>query len=616
MNRTIFFILLFLTAANAVRITQLEFNPITVESNTKKYSPKVLQISFVVDLEEYEHHPAFSYSMVSSMGSVGNSTLHMLSFYTEPGKDTIVDLSINCTVYDIYTGLVDYTFTVLCTLIAPVVEGVCEIESFFPWFTAGNGLSSSKVTKVLETEQALWVIYGFREGIGSFDGNNWSYWDSTDGLINNAVSDIMKFKDGILVWNYGTGLDKFLGYYNGAIWKYLDESELLDHFGHEVLVDNGMLWKEYKGGGLFSFDGSTVTNYDTSNGLPSMESFFSLNSDCSGGVWIDFSYPDYILCHFDGVSWKSFTQFDSVQTKDLSSYNYLFDSTGGFFALNRLKNEIGYYNGISWEYYTSCVADIIDNINYVSVNRVLSGGKGKAWVEFHGAAEKAIVQVTTNSETVYTVSNGLLTENYTKIFPDQNGRLWVTYFENGIGHFDGNSWTNYTTLDNILSYDIEEFIINETNNAWIIYKDRNDISYFDGRKWIHFNSKNGLPDYHISKIIPISDGEAWAIFEYDIGIIKLPNSISTAISKPNTINNTWNKPIKIIGNTIHIANGNQEKMIVKVLNLKGQIVYLKKISLGIGNSIISLPKGLSNGLYLATFSIDNSTIVRKFLNKL
>ncbi len=66
MNRTLLFILLILTTANAVKITQLEFNPITVESNSRKYSPKVLVIPFEVDLEDYEDHPAFRYSITSS----------------------------------------------------------------------------------------------------------------------------------------------------------------------------------------------------------------------------------------------------------------------------------------------------------------------------------------------------------------------------------------------------------------------------------------------------------------------------------------------------------------------------------------------------------------------
>lgn len=101
----------------------------------------------------------------------------------------------------------------------------------------------------------------------------------------------------------------------------------------------------------------------------------------------------------------------------------------------------------------------------------------------------------------------------------------------------------------------------------------------------------------------------WSDYDYYISdhrpvVLKLPNpTVSGIKAQKNTIS-VFPNPVN---NRIHIKSSDPEKIRgVKILNLKGQMVFKKEIAEAYTDIRLMLPE-LSNGIYLLQLNLDNAT---------
>lgn len=141
--------------------------------------------------------------------------------------------------------------------------------------------------------------------------------------------------------SYGIGVVNedntwFIGYhgvfqFDGQLWKRFFRKELLSDPTDSILVDmSGTVWIGSRRKGVFSFNGTRWSNYDTSDGLPS-SSIMTLMEDRRGNIWIQTPKGPSV---FDGKNWQDDVM--PILLKGRNPYRPTLQTDDGTFWLSRV----------------------------------------------------------------------------------------------------------------------------------------------------------------------------------------------------------------------------------------------------------------------------------------
>ena len=78
---------------------------------------------------------------------------------------------------------------------------------------------------------------------------------------------------------------------------------------------------------------------------------------------------------------------------------------------------------------------------------------------------------------------------------------------NGISHFDGETWTNYSEADGLISKYIYAVAVDQEGGVWI--GTEHGVSYFKDDVWTSYTKEGGLPSNRVSDIIVDENGMVW-----------------------------------------------------------------------------------------------------------
>jgi ligand-binding sensor domain-containing protein len=96
----------------------------------------------------------------------------------------------------------------------------------------------------------------------------------------------------------------------------------------------------------------------------------------------------------------------------------------------------------------------------------------------------------TGSWRIYTMRDGLVSNNTREITRDSRGNIWVTCYTNGISRFDGEKWENFSVKNGLCSDEVITLAADKTGGVWVsAYW---GVSYFDGEQWSSYS--NVSPD--------------------------------------------------------------------------------------------------------------------------
>jgi len=124
---------------------------------------------------------------------------------------------------------------------------------------------------------------------------SYTHYKDENGISQDNAYGLGQSRDGAM-WMGGTQLLKF----DGTTWNKLEQPEYLRYFVNYVFSKpNQNLWIGSRFYGLFSFDGSSWTQFNTDNGLSS-NSIISIYAQNDSTVWVA---TDNDICRFDGKTW-------------------------------------------------------------------------------------------------------------------------------------------------------------------------------------------------------------------------------------------------------------------------------------------------------------------------
>lgn len=188
--------------------------------------------------------------------------------------------------------------------------------------------------------------------------------------------------------------------YDGHSFTNITSKVSSAHF-FDVLEDRkGNFWFASVGSGVFYYDGKTIQNFTTKDGLAS-DTVLDIYEDKTGNIW----FGSNGASRFDPAR-----RSDSLGEKGKSFTNYK-------------MNE-----GLSG-------IDLYDN----AVNSIVEDNTGKFWFGTRGDTftfdGKKFTVVTQNAEPFL---------NVRKIIKDTKGNIWLASAEDGLWRYNGNTFTNIT----------------------------------------------------------------------------------------------------------------------------------------------------------------------------
>jgi ligand-binding sensor domain-containing protein len=248
-------------------------------------------------------------------------------------------------------------------------------------------------------------------GISHFDGANWTHYTAEDGLASNKLlwfQTLAVTPDGVL-WagTFDSGVSRF----DGETWTtYTTEHGLCSDTTYAVaLAPNGDLW--CAGPGLSRFDGENWTVYlATETGL-TYPGAVSIAATLDGSVWAG----GIGLSSFDGESWTSYGDDHGLVKGPVGS---IATTQGG--SIWAGGDGVSLFDGGSWTHF-SCVE--------------------------MGLTEESELCVTS-------------------LATDLDGDLWAGTGDQGVFHYDGEIWTNYSERDGLIDDSVFSIAVAPDGALW------------------------------------------------------------------------------------------------------------------------------------------------------
>ncbi|MFK7923324.1 MAG: T9SS type A sorting domain-containing protein [Bacteroidia bacterium] len=298
------------------------------------------------------------------------------------------------------------------------------------------------------------------KGLGSFDGTNWSFITPEEGPADEFYRGFLDLEADGQIWYRGQ-FNEVNCYFDGTAWHNLPLTE-------EVLAlevdQSGGIWLVTTDPAAFLkyYDGNTITNISTPNGLYAL---YSLGIDANGDLW---GHNYDAIWRFDGSSWTEFSN-SAGNFSCGSSWGSIIDlivGSNGTVWVGCGAGEIFSFDGTTWnlsynantyvrdilatnqgDIWTSTANElrrdgpsgtlVFDNNNSpwqsVIKHRLTQDQQGDIWG--FSDQNQEIIHFASPNPTTYSMGGlGFQMDTTTHIAFDLNGDLWVSNVT-GVAHF-------------------------------------------------------------------------------------------------------------------------------------------------------------------------------------
>jgi Bacterial Ig-like domain (group 2)/Two component regulator propeller len=225
--------------------------------------------------------------------------------------------------------------------------------------------------------------------------------------------------------------------------------------------------------GVFEFDGTNWTTYNTSNSGLAEDYVRTLAIDAQGNKW--FGTDNAGISKFDGTNWTTYDTGNSGLTSNHIEAMVIDGNGNKWFGTGAGVSE---FDGSNW---TSFLAKN-------SISAITIDAKGNIWFGGNGIWKFDGNQMTLIYNTA-SGPNGIAGYSVWTIAIDSQGSQWFGT-ESGVYEFDGTRWTTYNHLESGLAGNwVGAIAIDAQHNVWFATLD--GVSKFDGTNWTVYNAQGG-----------------------------------------------------------------------------------------------------------------------------
>ena len=303
--------------------------------------------------------------------------------------------------------------------------------------------SNNIISIYIDKDDIKW--FGTDAGLVCFDGNKWTTYKKVDGVAGDNINSLsyQKSQHGSELWvatNSGVSVHSYdVDGISDATTYHKDNSGLLADTGYTVNVDiNSSRW------------------FGTSGGLTVF----------SGQQWSSKTYTE--MRHKKIVCSSSTTDgWNYFGTAGSGVARYKFDDVDGITAASLIDTD--------W-------SRIPDN----NVHSVFVTQNNDQWYGTQNGAAFHEGNETRTGWTVYTTTDGLISNVVLSVFEDSKGVVWFGTPE-GLTSKNGNNWQSFTVADGLSGNRINAIAEDKKGDIWLATN--NGISTFNGVNWVIFKNK-------------------------------------------------------------------------------------------------------------------------------
>ncbi|MBX7095371.1 MAG: histidine kinase [Flavobacteriales bacterium] len=260
-------------------------------------------------------------------------------------------------------------------------------------------------------------------------------------------------------------------------------------------------------GGLSRFDGLEFVNYTKNDGLVENQ-LYSVFLDSKNRIWIGAisAYSVYDGLNFTSKRFpESHSGFNIISICEDKSGKIWFALEGGGLACT---------NGERLDFYgLESGLDLNVRSVFCDASGQIYAGTRNGLYQFKGSRFEP---VSFNGTTEYNIS---------ALAEDNNGKLWIGTYDEGVFHEnDEGDFTNYTSFEGLINDGVRTIFVDKDQQVW--FGTKGGVSKFNGRSFQNFGIQQGLINNNIKFIGQDSEGNIW--FGTDgKGILKLSGEAFT-----------------------------------------------------------------------------------------
>lgn len=515
-------------------------------------------------------------------------------------------------------------------------------EYSFVQYSVEDGLPQTQVYALSSDEQGyLWL--GTAGGAARFNGKEFSHYGTSNGLVDNIVSDVKQY--GGYTWVFtNKGVTRISGrevitydlidalkgsYVSAAGFRKVSNTliiankdnkvfELQLNQAGELLLDNSTeisvlgnydnIRKIYEdsnsdtwivGDGLLGF--LDVNNTWSSISIEGSEHNVSdIEQDRKGTYWLS-AYGEGIYHWNKGVI-KQYTYEDGLISSLIR--NIFIDSEGRVWCASKSGVSVLREDGFS-------SFNIKNGLPSDNIETICEDREGNVWLASDGAGA---FRFTSDEFVNYHATSGLKTEYVMTGFQDSNGNYWFGSYNYGVIRYDGEGY-DYFNVENekILNNVVWSSLEDSKGRLW--FGTSNGLALFEENEIVNYTKVDWLPSDKITSIYERENGQVW--FGTSKGLGVLDNDTSYAIS---TSDNLTLKNIRAIekgvnnqvwlgtSNGIVVSDGSFFEPWVNNDQLEDKLVYCIK---NYKDSLWFV--GTSNGLYYTDgINVERMTLHKSF----
>ncbi|MCF8276902.1 MAG: SpoIIE family protein phosphatase [Flavobacteriales bacterium] len=369
----------------------------------------------------------------------------------------------------------------------------------FQTFTVENGLAQSQVLCLHQTNTGeLWIGTN-QGGINCYNGTNFKYISTENGLSDNVVYAINELGDRILA-----GTNNGLSIIEGTGISILNTENGLPHAGVvSILVSSkNEIWLG-TGKGVAKLEGDSIKVVELDPDL-SQSTIMSIREGQDGSIW--FATVQNGVFRWNGKDILNITTDDGLD------HNYVFD----VMPINKFETWIFGYKGLyrlsgqelKREYAGSLISE--HSIFYGYTN----DKAGNVWI----GTSNGVLKYANGKFKLFNKESGLVNNNIWKLLQDREGNLWFGSKSNGVSKLNSERFKIYSTENDLKDPRVGAVFRSKTGQFWL--GTHQGVAVWNGNDRLFFEQKDGLISEVVRDIDEGPEGTIYIATDYGFNTYK------------------------------------------------------------------------------------------------